>query len=328
MPSSTYDKYNALKDYLSQGKRTIEECAAFLRRDKRSAYRAINALKCDTNVRTEKKGRQSFFFVENRAKHTNDEIIKILDGVLKKSSGSAAEMRLTAPLQKLSEKLKKQDEGVMPESIVVNDDFIIDLGPFAVCDFEKNKEKYNRTLQAIKNCQKLKIEYKHTSTGKIEKLVVCPLKLIMRIDTLYLWAVRLNQDEERDYLFVFEQIKRMSFLQETFKPYPLKASNLYRYSIGKWSPNLKEFPPKKIVLEATREWSASFLSRLHFKSPEQGGVIMRENKTFIEMNLSITPEFKMWLFGMLDSVKIHEPLELKKATEDYLKEALKQLKAN
>ena len=46
----------------------------------------------------------------------------------------------------------------------------------------------------------------------------------------------------------------------------------------------------------------------------------------LELNISITPDFKSWLFGMLDSVKIIKPLSLKKEALKYLQDSINELK--
>lgn len=327
MARSTYDKYTLLKEFLSSGRHTIDECAIFMEQDKRTAYRAIKALAKEPTFRREKNGRQAYFFIEDRAKNENDDIVSNLEKILKISSGSAAESRITAPLLKLTEKLKKREKDALPDAISINSDLAIDLGPFAACDFDKEAEKYDRYLQAIKANKKIRIEYQHSKDGATTKYLLCPLKLIMRIDTLYLYAAYTKETgEEVKHQFVFNQIKRMSTTNETFTPIKVRPADIYRYAFSRWIPNLDKEPPQNIVLEATEAWSKMIFARANFALPEQGKLEERGGKTFLKMNLSITPDFKSWLFGMLDAVKIHEPASLKKDAEEYLKAALKALK--
>lgn len=327
MPKSTYDKYSLLKEYLTAGKHTIEDCAIFMGHDKRTAYRAIKVLAKEPTFRKVKNGRQAFFYMEDIEKNKNAEFIQQLEKILKSSNGSAQEARLTGPLQKLIEKLKKRDEDAYPDAISVNNDLVIDLGPFAACDFEKEADKYDRYLQAIKANQKIKIDYQHSENGEITKYTLSPLKLIMRIDTLYLYAAYTNNEGiEIKHPFVFNQIKRMSILSEKFTPVRVSTTELYRYAFSKWIPNLNEHPAQDIVLEATESWSKALFSRANFASEGQGKYIERNGKSFLEMNLAITPDFKSWLFGLLGAVKIHKPESLKKDAENYLNAALKALK--
>ncbi len=327
MSRSTYDKYNGLKEFLTAGKHTIDECAIFMDQDKRTAYRAIKALKKEPTFRQEKRGRQAFFYMEDITKSENAELIQNLEKIMKASNGTAQEARLTGPLQKLIDKLKKRDEAALPDAIFINNDLVIDLGPFAACDFEKEADKYDRYLQAIKSNQKIKIDYQHSENGEITKYTLCPLKLIMRIDTLYLYAAYTNDEGvECKHQFVFNQIKRMSILSETFTPIKVRTTELYRHAFSKWIPDLNKLPPQDIVLEATTNWSKALFSRANFSSEEQGKFVERNGKAFLEMNLSVTPDFKSWLFGLLDAVKIHKPESLKKDAEDYLNAALKAFK--
>lgn len=327
MPKSTYDKYSLLKEYLTNGKRTIDDCASYMGHDKRTAYRAIKVLAKDPNFRKVKNGRQACFYMEDTAKSKNAELILQLEKIMKGSNGSAQEARLTGPLQKLIDKLKKRDEDAYPDAISVNNDLVIDLGPFAACDFEKEADKYDRYLQAIKANQKIKIDYLHTENGEITKYTLCPIKLIMRIDTLYLFASYKNDEGvEIKHPFVFNQIKRMSIMSETFPPIKVNTAELYRFAFSKWIPNLDENPAQDIVLEATQSWSKALFSRANFASEGQGKYVERGGKAFLEMNLSITPDFKSWLFGILDAVKIHKPESLKKDAESYLNAALKAFK--
>ena len=323
--STIYNKYKALREYLSKGKRTVQECALFLEKDQRTAYRALAELKKDPCFRHEKQGKSSLFFIEDRTQYENDNLIRNLEKIVKKSSGSASEARMVLLLQKLIDNLKKQDNEALPDSIFINEDFIIDLGPFAVCDFNKEKTKYDRYLQAIKQHLKLRIEYLPSNTGKSLRYTICPLKLIMRIDTVYLYAC-IDGEESVPRVFVLEQILKMTITKDSFAPISLKLTELYRYSFAKWIPNLQEYPPERILLEAKSSWAAALFSRVNFSSVEQGECLKKGNKTFLRLNLSVTPDFKSWLFGLLDVVRICEPESLRIGAEEYLKLALKALK--
>ena len=100
---------------------------------------------------------------------------------------------------------------------------------------------------------------------------------------------------------------------------------MYQYSFAKWIPDTKELPPTQIVLEATADWSAQIFKRFHFQN-NNDFASSTQKKTKLELYLSITPDFKSWLFGMLDAVKIIKPLSLKREAQKYLEESLKALK--
>ncbi len=321
---STYDKYNALKTYLYSGKRTIEDCAAYLNKDKRTAYRAISKLSTDKDFRTIKNGRNTLYYMEDTSRDQQTVIIKSLKKILKSSGGSASESRLTDQLEKLITNLESQERSTLPESISINNDLVIDLGLFTACDFTAQNSRYNRFLQAIKECKKIRINYQHSADGETTNYIVCPLKLIMRIDTLYLLAVPEN-DIPNPKLFVFDQIKRTNFLNETFKPIDVNVNTFYRYAFSKWVPDTKINPPEHIHLEAIRPWTEAIFARARFKEG-QGSVVKKGNKTIVKMNFSITPDFKVWLFGMLDAVNIIAPKSLKESAKEYLKEASKTIK--
>lgn len=325
---ATYNKYLKLRDFLLTGQRSIVECADLMKVSRRTAHRFIRVLKSDPAFRKRIVGRSAVYYLENDSHGAVDAVVDNLEKILKLSSGSAAESRLVEPLKQMVESLKKKEGCYQPESYSVDSDLYVDFGFFTNCDFNENSEKYDRYLNAIKHHKKIKVVYRHSSTETDERMTLMPLKLVMRIDTLYLWAAYEEGGELKDWLFVFDQIRRASFTEETFEPPQLKAEDIYRYAFAKWRPDLAVHPVERIVLEAETPWASSLFARAKFQSLKQGEVVNKDDvskPTLLIMNLSVTPDFKAWLFGMLDSVKILEPASLKAEAKAYLEKALRNL---
>ena len=328
MPTSTYDKYTSLKGFLSSGLRSIDDCVLHMDQNKRTIYRAINVLKKEPGFRTIRKGKNVLFTMEDSSVSEKNNIVYQLEKIIKKSGGSPAEERLMAPLRRIVNSILEKNKNALPDSYSFHDDFIIDLGPTVDCNFNNDlfKRKCEKCLQAIQNHQKIRIQYTHTNNSVTESILVKPYKLIMRIDTLYLWAAQEKNGSEAMFLYVFNQINKIQYLSETFEPIKENPKNLYRYAFAKWMPNLEKDPPTKIVLEATKEWSAQIFKRFNFQKQNAEAIITPTQKNRLELNISITPDFKSWLFGMLDSVKIIKPLSLKKEALKYLQDSINELK--
>lgn len=328
MPVSTYDKYTSLKRFLSSGQRTLDDCVTHMGQNKRTIYRALKVLKKEPGFSTQKRGKNILFTMEDTSLNTKNRIIKTLEGIIKKSKGSAAEERLTDALQRVVRSMQEKNENALPEPISVHEDFIVDLGPQSDCNFNNNffKKKCEKCLMAIQNHQKIQIQYTHTRSSVTETLLIKPHKIIMRIDTLYLWGAEEKNGEDVMNLYVFNQINNIKYLSETFEPLKENPKNLYQHAFGKWIPNLDDEPVTQVVLEATKEWTKQFFKRFNFKKQNEDSIISINPKNRLELNISITPDFKCWLFGMLDSVKIIKPLSLKKEAIKYLEDSLKALK--
>lgn len=325
---TTYSKYLKLREFLLTGQRSIDECADLVKVSRRTAHRFIRVLKSDPAFRKRLVGRRAVYYLENDSQSTVEAVAQNLEKIMKLSSGSAAENRLVEPLKQMVEGLRTREGCYLPESYFVDNDLYVDFGFFTNCDFHENSEKYDRYLNAIKHRKKVKILYRHSSTEKDERYTLMPLKLVMRIDTLYLWAAYDEDGEHKDWLFVFDQIRRATFTDEVFEPLDYKAEDLYSHAFAKWRPDPAIEPVERIVIEAASPWTSSLFARARFKDVKQGEVVNKDEvskPTRLVMNLSITPDFKSWLFGMLDSVKILEPESLKVEAKKYLEDSLRNL---
>lgn len=325
---ATYNKYLKLRDFLLTGQRSIDECADLVKVSRRTAHRFIRVLKNDPAFRKRTIGRSAVYYLENETHGAVDVVTQNLEKILKLSSGSAAETRIVEPLKQMVESLKKKEGCYLPESYFVDSDLYVDFGCFTNCDFNENSEKYDRYLNAIKHHKKIKIVYRHSSTEEDERYTLMPIKLVMRIDTLYLWAAYEEGGKRKDWLFVFDQIRRVSFTDEEFEPIDNKVADIYKYAFAKWRPDLAETPVEHIVIEATSPWTSSLFARAKFANTKQGEVVNKDDTskpTRLIMNLAITPDLKSWLFGMLDSVKILEPASLKDEARKYLEDSLRNL---
>jgi len=185
----------------------------------------------------------------------------------------------------------------------------------------------NRVLKAIHEGFAIKIQYCHATdhSGISEEIKeVNPVKVIMRVDTLYLIAG--EEDEKGNQIFknyLFEQIKNVQETNHAMPKFIFDAAMHYKYAFGKYTGTGK---PEDISLEIRNKWLQTQFERSHF-NPEISKRYDKNKNMIVDMKLRITPDFKTWLVGVASDVRILKPASLKEDIKQMLKKALAEMDA-
>ena len=191
MPKSTYEKLNQVKLRLSLPNKpaSIAELADYMGCDARTIYRYLETLKAENcGLRQDKSSKK--FSIQPVASRRPEAIIRGLKSVQKvlNEIGISAHSK---SVKKAIDFLCGDDsaENALNQVINVDSDFIVDLGPFSEYSehLEFRETEIEKFLAAIKERAKILLTYVPVrENGKEEQYEVCPLKLVLRIDTLYL----------------------------------------------------------------------------------------------------------------------------------------------
>lgn len=322
MSKSTYEKLTQLKMRLSPPNKpaTLRELADYMGRDQRTIYRYIETLEAENcGLKQEKKTKR--FFIQASAVKRPEAIIRGLKSALKvlDSVGTTAHGK---NVKKAIEYLcgdETVDSETMSHAISVDNDFIVDLGPFS--EYSENmsfrEAEIDKMLEAIKSRARLLITYLPAKEGDPEeKLDVNPLKLVLRIDTLYLIAVSDGIVKH----FAVRRIKNFRRTGGFFPPMDFDYRNLYRNCFGKFSG--ASYSKIKLVMDVKSPWLVKQFREAHFNPPVK---IRKQDPMTVELNVYDTPDFEAWLLGVLPDVKIREPESLKEKLREKLKESGKAL---
>ncbi len=182
-------------------------------------------------------------------------------------------------------------------------------------------------MNAIREGFKIRITYKSTNEGtEKETKEVCPIKLVMRVDTLYLIAADDTYAEThifKNYLVenilnVVQTNNCAMTLREPFCVY-----EHYKYAFGKY---VSTEDPQTITLLVKTGWLKTQFNKSRF-SPAAEITEDKDGNMIVTLKLRLTPDFKTWLFGVLPDVKILKPESLKTEMLERLKNTLKDMKA-
>ncbi len=322
MSKSTYEKLTQLKMRLSPPNKpaTLRELADYMGRDQRTIYRYIETLESENcGLKQEKKTKK--FFIQASAAKRPEAIIRGLKSAQKvlDSVGTTAHGK---NVKKAIEYLcgdENADSETMSHAMSVDNDFIVDLGPFS--EYSENlsfrEAEIDKMLEAIKSRAKLFITYVPAKDlAQEEKLEVCPLKLVLRIDTLYLIAL----SESVVKFFAVRRIKNFRRTGGFFPPVDFDYRNLYRNCFGKFSG--AAFEKIRLVMEIKSSWLAAQFREAHFNPPAK---IRKQEPMTVELSVYDTPDLEGWLLSVLPDVKILEPESLKVNLRKKLKESVKAL---
>ena len=214
---------------------TVEELANYMDCNTRTIFRFLKDLsKENSSLRKIKNpGQPRRFFIEQTKNNVNAPLIRSLRK-LHKELTDHAEIRYTKVINKAIDALegKTPETDCAPEAISLDPDFIIDHGPFS--EYDISEARIERYLTAIKKGQCMKVHYMQGSSGEIQKLEIRPLKLILRMGTLYLAYSTEKTKNVKPKLLVVKRIRQESLMQEFFKPQEIDVQNFYKYCYGKW----------------------------------------------------------------------------------------------
>ena len=322
--SSTYDKLNQVKKRLQEHPTSIQELADYMNCNIRTMYRYITTLEGENcGLKQDKKTHR--FFISPDVPKRPESLIRELKSAQKvlDNMGVAHGKSIKKAIKILNGEVSESVEAAN-HAINVDNDFVVDLGPFS--EYSENLQfretEIDKFLDAIKNRSKLKITYVSAHDNATEeKIDICPVKLVLRVDTLYLVAyVELGEGKMERRLFAVRRIRNFRKTGGFFPEIPFSYKDLYANCFGKYTG--KDFPKIKLVMEVKSSWLQTQLREAHFNPPIK---IRKQNPMTVELNICDTPDLEGWLLGILPDVKILEPESLKERLRLQLKKSSEAL---
>jgi predicted DNA-binding transcriptional regulator YafY len=321
-----YEKINAIKSKLKV-KQTVNGLARLMNCGPRTIFRhleVINEENC--GLRKFKENGETYYIIQTEKEaNFNQDVVKQLEKIKKNlSETSAADIKTNKLLDKLIKVMQTTNpEEFKPDAITTDPDYVLDYGPFS--DDKLNSTHVNKVLKAIHEGFAIKIQYSHATDHSAvvdENKEVNPVKVIMRMDTLYLIAG--EEDDKGNQVFknyLFEQIKNVQETNHAVPKFVFDAATHYKYAFGKYTGKDK---PEDITLEIRNRWLQTQFERSHF-NPEISKRYDKNKNMIVDMKLRITPDFVSWLMGVATDVSILKPTSLKESVKQKLKDALSEL---
>lgn len=324
--ASGYEKINLIKNKL-QTPMTVEQLAVALDCGPRTVFRHLDVVqKENCGLRKYKSDGKTFYVIQPEEKvNFNQNIVKQLDKIKKSmTANSAPELKTVKLLDKVISLLQTTDPNEFkPEAISTDPDYVIDYGPF--CDDKLQDVLVNRVLKAIHCGTTIKIHYRHStdhSSIAEETKEVNPVKVIMRMDTLYLIAGEM--DEKGNQIFknyLFENIDNVTETNQQSPRFVFDAKTHYKYAFGKFTGQGKV---EDVSLEIRNKWLQTQFERSHFNPPVAKRYDRNKNM-IVDMKLRITPDFKTWLMGVSGDIRILKPASLKDDIKQMMKKVLSEM---
>ena len=320
-----YQKINTVKDLLKK-EMTVNQLAVAIGRGPRTIFRYLELLRNENcGLRSHKKEGETVWVIQPEEQtNFNQSIVKQLEKVKKNiPETSPAEIKNRKLLNKLIESLQMTNpDEFKPEAITTDRDLVLDYGPFS--DNAIQDSMVNKILDAIHKKLKLRISYTRVhDEDRTETLEVSPVKVIMRIDTLYLVAADSDFGKTGVFKnFLVENISNVSMTNKPVEPgLVFDAATHYKFTFGKYTTTE---PPQEVSLLVKNDWLKNQFKKSHFNPVVQLRKDRHKN-TVVDMNIRITPDFQTYLLGILPDVEILKPASLKADMLKLVKEALKSL---
>ena len=323
-----YEKINKIKNKL-RVPMTVKMLAVAMGCGPRTIFRHLDSLQQENcGLHKYKKDGETFYVIQTPEKlDFNQKIVKQLEK-LKRT------MNDTTPLDLKNRKLidsvissmqTTDPDNFKAEAITLDPNYIMDYGPF--CDHKAQDTMVSKLLMAIREGFKIRITYKRSNEdSETEVKEVSPIKIIMRIDTLYLIAADDTYPETHIFKnYLVENIINMVQTNNSSIPLrePFNVEDHYKYAFGKY---VTTDNPQTVSLLIKSGWLRTQFLKSRF-SPVADISINREKNMIVNLKLRLTPDFKTWLFGVLQDVKILKPESLKTEMIEKLKATLKEMKA-
>ena len=323
-----YEKINKIKCKL-RVPMTVSMLAQAMDCGPRTIFRHLNALEQENcGLHKFKKDGETFYVIQTEQKvDFNQKIVKQLEK-LKKT------MNDTTPLDLKNRKLidsvissmqTTDPDGFKAEAITVDPNYIMDYGPF--CDHKAQDTMVSKLLSAIRDGFKIRMVYRSTNEETDKKTIeVSPVKLVMRIDTLYLIAA--DETYPETHIFKNYLVENILSIAQTNNSAitlrePFCVSEHYKYAFGKY---VSKEDPQTIELLIKTGWLKTQFIKSRF-SPCADITEDKDKNMIVTLKLRMTPDFKTWLFGVLPDVKIMKPESLRTEMIEKLKNTLKDMKA-
>ena len=323
-----YEKINKIKSKLRYPM-TVTMLAKAMDCGPRTIFRHLDALQQENcGLHKYKKDGETFYVIQTAEKlDFNQKIVKQLEKLKKTMDDTTpVDLKNRKLIDSVITSMQTTDpDNFKAEAITLDPNYIMDYGPF--CDHKAQDAMVSRLLKAIREGFKIRISYKSTNEGIEKKTVeVSPVKLIMRIDTLYLIAADDSFPETHVFKnYLVENIVNLTQTNISAIPLrePFNADEHYKYAFGKY---VSKDDPQTVSLLIKSNWLKTQFNKSRF-SPNAEINEDKEGNTIVTLKLRLTPDFKTWLFGVLQDVKILKPESLKTEMIDKLKATLKEMKA-
>lgn len=318
--SSTYEKISKLKKRLQKSPPvTIKELAVYMKCNQRTIFRYFKILESESSeLKKTMVQNELRYYIDPEKDQTRDSLILSLEKMNAELIQSA-HFRYAKTIRKAVQTLKGKNETILFEMPALDPDFIIDRGPFA--EFDLSEPRIEKYLLAIKKHQCLSILYEHGHNNEISKIIIEPLKLILRMETLYL-AYRKHSPNSPGFvqLLVFKRIKQESTLNQFFDEADFDETQFYKYCYGKWVYPTPDAKPLKIKLKILSPWLERQFLESNFNPPAK--IKQMDQSTQVELNLFHTPDLERWLLSLYPDAYVVEPPSLKMSIKKLLKKSL------
>ena len=325
--ASGYEKINLVKAKL-KNPMTIKQLADALGCSERTMFRHIEVIMAENcglhKIKTE--GETRYVIQTDDAANFNQDVVKKLEKLKKSFSSNPADMKNRKMVDKIIDMLSTTDpDEFKAEAVTLDPNYILDYGPF--CDNHIVDTMVNKVLKAIREGFKIRINYKYSARAEdSDEIVVSPVKVIMRMDTLYLIAADDTYDKTQIFKnYMFENIVSVNVTNESVQPMPFDPAIHYQYAFGKYTDTSKP-QDVSLLIGPESKWLQTQFAKSSFHP--QANLRMDKNKNMVvDLKIRITPDFKTWLLGVSPNVKILKPESLKVEIITMLKDALAAMQA-
>lgn len=194
-----------------------------------------------------------------------------------------------------------------------------DLSPHVFLENRKPQgtENLYGLLHSIKNNLKIQFLYNSFWMDDISTRTAQPYALKEFKNRWYLLAEDLNDNQIKS--FALDRLSNLEITRNVFKrPVNFNPDDNYRYCFGIVSPNNQ--PPQNIVLSFD-PYQGKYIKTLPLHHTQEI-VTDNEKELRIKLKLCITHDFIMELLSYGETVKVIEPLELKKEIKNSLQKTL------
>jgi len=325
--ASGYEKINAIKGFLKT-KVTVDQLARLLNCGPRTVFRHLEVVsKENCGLRKFKENGETYYVIQTEKEtNFNQEVVRQLEKVKKGLSGaSAADLKTIKLLDKVIDSMQTTNpEDFKPDAISTDPDYILDYGPF--CDNKLQDSMVNKVLKAIHDGSMIRINYTHSASDDAPStIMVNPIKVIMRMDTLYLVAADDTYADTQIFKnFMFEKISNVTVTNTPAPKLNFDAKIHYKFAFAKYTD--PKINPEDVSLLVKPKWLQTQFERSHF-FPEATRRLDKDGNMIVDMKLRITPDFVTWLMGVSTSLRILKPESLKEQVRENLKKALAEMEA-
>lgn len=322
--ATSYQKIKDLKAKLKT-KMTVKQLASSLGCGTRTVFRHLKVVEAEhCGLHNFKQGNETYYIIQTDGEvDFNQTMVKQLEKVKKgMSSSDASDLKSIKLLDKVIDALQhKNPEEFKPEAISMDPDYVLDYGPFS--DNKLQDTMVNKVLKAIHGGFKIRINYRHSSKDYTSGWIdVCPVKVVMRMDTLYLVAIEYGEDGSKSYKnYLFENIIGAAETNTPFKKDEFDVKDHYKYTFGKWT---STDAPEEVSLLIKEKWLQTQFEKSHF-NPAVVKRMDKDKNMIVDMKLRITPDFLIWLMGVSSEVRILKPEHLKNTIKGKLQQALAEM---